>query len=129
MRTPRSYYAVLNDRLNDDFNDVDLYRIVQGNNQMLGSPVNRVKIIGLAAADAIPRSPDLSLGDRVKERFHEGIFYTVMASTDAAFWSSRAWGWMTGSGEDNFEDELDRQMRDIAKTQYGIEIDQAVFDA
>ena len=106
-----------------------IYRIVQGNNQMLGSPVNRVKIIGLAAADAIPRSPGLSLGDRVKERFHEGIFYTVMASTDAAFWLSRAWRWTIGSGEDNFEDELDRQMREMAKTQYGIDINRAVYDA
>lgn len=106
-----------------------IYRIVQGNNQMLGSPVNRVKIIGLAAADAIPRSPDLSLGDRVKEHFHEGIFHAVMASTDAAFWLSRTWRWMSGGGEDNFEDELDRQMREVAKTQYGIDIDPAVYDA
>jgi len=106
-----------------------MYRIVQGNNQMLGAPVNRVKIIGLAAADAIPRSPGLSLGDRVKERFHEGIFYTVMASIDAASWLNRTGRWITGSGEENFEDELDRQMREIAKTQYGIDIDQAVYDA
>jgi aarF domain-containing kinase len=105
------------------------YRIVQANNQMLGAPVNRVKIIGLAAADAIPRSPGLSLGGRVKERFHEGIFYTVMASIDAAFWLNRTWRWMTGSGEENFEDELDRQMREMAKTQYGIDIDQTVYDA
>jgi aarF domain-containing kinase len=106
-----------------------IYRIVQGNNQILGSPVNRIKIIGLAAADAIPRSPELSFGDRVKEWFHEGIFYTVMASIDAAFWLNHTWRWIRGSGEDNFEDELDRQMREIAKTQYGIEIDPAVYDA
>lgn len=105
------------------------YRIVQSNNQMLGAPVNRVKIIGLAAANAIPRSPGLSLADRVKERFHEGIFYTVMASIDAAFWLNRTWRWMTGRGEENFEDELDRQMREIAKTRYGIDIDQAAYDA
>jgi aarF domain-containing kinase len=87
-----------------------IYRIVQGNNQILGSPVNRIKIIGLAAADAIPCSPELSFGDRVKERFHEGIFYTVMASIDAAFWLNHPWRWIRGSGEDHFEDELDRQM-------------------
>jgi aarF domain-containing kinase len=106
-----------------------IYRIVQGNNQMLGSPVNRVKIIGLAAADAIPRSSGLGFGGRVKEHFHEGIFYTVMASTDAAFWLNRTWKGITGSNEDNFEDELDRQVREIAKTQYGIDIDRAVYDA
>jgi aarF domain-containing kinase len=106
-----------------------IYRIVQGNNHMLGSPVNRVKITGLAAADAIPRSPDLGFGDRVKERFHEGVFYTMMASIDAAFWLSHMWNWITGNSEDHFEDELDRQMREIAKTQYGIDIDPAVYDA
>lgn len=104
-------------------------RIVQGNNQMLGSPVNRIKIIGLAAADAIPRSPDLNFAGRVKERFHEGVFYTVMASIDAAFWLDHTWKWITGSGDNHFEDELDRQMREIAKTQYGIDIDPAVYDA
>ena len=45
---------------------------------MLGSPVNRIKIIGRAAADAIPRSEDLGFSGRVKERFHKGVFYTVM---------------------------------------------------
>ncbi|KAI0245804.1 ABC1 family-domain-containing protein [Lactifluus subvellereus] len=103
-------------------------RIVQGNNQMLGSPVNRIKIIGLAAADAIPRSEDLSFSDRVKERFHEGVFYTVMASIDGAFWLGHAWKWITGSAVDTFEDELDRQMREVAKTQYGIDIDPSAYD-
>ena len=97
---------------------------------MMGSPVNRIKIIGYAAADAIPRSPDLSFAGRVKERFHEGVFYTVMGSIDAAFWLSHAWNWITtGSASSQFEDELDRQMREIAKMQYGIDIDPAVYDA
>lgn len=107
-------------------------RIVQGNNQMLGSPVNRIKIIGHAAADAIPRSPDLSFVGHVKERFHESVFYTVMASIDAAFWLTHThmWKWITGSADNSrFEDELDRQMRDIAKNQYGIDIDPAVYEA
>ncbi|KAI0267342.1 atypical/ABC1/ABC1-B protein kinase [Gloeopeniophorella convolvens] len=104
-------------------------RIVQGNNQMLGSPVNRVKIMGFAAADAIPSSSDLSFGKRVKERFHQGVFYTVMASIDAAFWANNTWSWITGRSSDGFEDELDRHMREIAKTQYGIDIDPAAFEA
>ncbi|KAI0299365.1 ABC1-domain-containing protein [Multifurca ochricompacta] len=104
-------------------------RIVQGNNQMLGSPVNRIKIIGLAAADAIPRSSDLSFGSHIKERFHEGMFYAVMASIEAVFWLSHTWKWITGSEDDHFEDELDRQMREVAKTQYGIDIDPAAYDA
>lgn len=98
---------------------------------MMGSPVNRIKIIGHAAADAIPRSPDLSFAGRVKERFYEGVFYTVMASIDAAFWltHTRPWKWITGRADSHFEDELDRQMREVAKTQYGIDIDPAVYEA
>ena len=102
---------------------------MQGNNQMLGSPVNRIKIIGHAAADAIPRSPGLNFAGRVKERFHEGVFYTVMVSIDAVFWLNHTWKWIAGSGDNHFEDELDRQMREIAKTQYGIDIDPAIYDA
>jgi aarF domain-containing kinase len=52
-----------------------------------------------------------------------------MASIDAAFWLNHSWKWIIGSGDNRFEDELDRQMREIAKTQYGIEIDPAVYDA
>ncbi|KAH9968038.1 hypothetical protein BC827DRAFT_466548 [Russula dissimulans] len=66
--------------------------IMQGNDQMLGLPVNRINIIGLAVANAIPRSPDLSFGDSVKERcqsFHEGVFYTAMALIDSGFGLSR----------------------------------------
>lgn len=96
---------------------------------MLGSPVNRVKMIGLAAADAIPRSSDLSFGGRIKERFHEGLFHTILASTDLAFWLSHTWKWIIGSKELYFEDELNRQMQNVAKAQYGIDIDPAVFDA
>ena len=103
--------------------------IVQGNNQMLGSPVNRIKIIGRAAADAIPRSEDLGFCGRVKERFYKGVFHTVMTSIDAAFWLSHTRKRITGSADDSFEDELDRQMREVAKTQYGIDIDPSAYDA
>jgi aarF domain-containing kinase len=96
---------------------------------MLGSPVNRVKMISLAAADAIPRSSDLSFGGQIKERFHEGVFHTVLASTDLVFWLSQTWKWIIGEEDFHFEDELDRQMREVAKTQYGIDIDPLAYDA
>ena len=97
---------------------------------MLGSPVNRVKMIGLAAADAIPRSSDLSFRGRIKERFHEGVFRTVLASIDLAIWIGHTWKWIIGAKDGfRFEDELNRQMREVAKTQYGIDIDPAIYDA
>jgi len=86
-------------------------------------------MIGLAAADSIPRSSDLSVGSRIKERFHEGVFHTILASTDFAFWLSHRWKWIVGSEDLYFEDELDCQMREVAKTQYGIDIDPEAYEA
>ncbi|KAI0060516.1 ABC1-domain-containing protein [Artomyces pyxidatus] len=105
--------------------------IVQGNNQMFGSPVNRIKITGYAAADALPRAPQLSARQRAWEYLHQGVFYTVMFSTDVAFWASHARKWVTGArgGNEGFEDELEKQIVELAKTQYGVEIDPASFNA
>ena len=99
---------------------------------MFGSPVNRVKITGYAAANAIPRSPDLSLRQRTSEYFHQMVFYTVMYAVDAAFWAShvRRWLWGRSAGAvKGFEDELEAQMAEMMKREYGVEIDPAMFNA
>ncbi|KAI0040611.1 ABC1-domain-containing protein [Auriscalpium vulgare] len=106
-------------------------RIVQGNNQMFGSPVNRIKITGYAAADALPRAPRLGVGQRVREYLHQGVFYAVMYSIDAAFWASHMRAWVTGASrrKEYFEDELEKQMVEMARTQYGVDVDTSYFDA
>jgi aarF domain-containing kinase len=110
--------------------------MVQGNNQMFGSPVNRVKITGYAAADSLPRLQGLSAGERVRESFHRGVFYTVMFSIDAAFWAVRFKNWLlswrsqrVGQQTRGFEDELEQQMAEVMKSEYGVEVDPAMFNA
>ncbi|KAI0037004.1 ABC1-domain-containing protein [Vararia minispora EC-137] len=109
-------------------------RMVQGNNQMFGSPVNRIKITSFAAADALPRSPSLSLSERVREYARRAVFYTVMLSIDAVFWAvkTREWisaRWSRERKKVGFEDELERQMAAMMKAEYGIEVDPVMFEA
>ncbi|THH21361.1 hypothetical protein EW146_g173 [Bondarzewia mesenterica] len=106
-------------------------RIVQGNNQMLGSPVNRIKITGFSASTALTRAPHLTLVQRIREYWHHLVFLTVVYSIDAAFWVSRAKQWLRAlwSGEEGlgFEDELEKSMREIAKKNFGVEMDSTTF--
>ena len=99
---------------------------------MFGSPVNRVKITGYTAANAIPRSPDLSLRQRASEYLHQVVFYTVMYTVDVLFWASHFKQWLRSRSAGTvkgFEDELEAQMAEMMKREYGFEIDPAMFDA
>lgn len=84
--------------------------ILQGNNRFLGSPVNRIKLIGLGAVRAVKDDgahTNVSLRETFNTRF-------ALAMLDFAFWWSRARQYFGyGSG---FEEELkeaeERQMRE-----------------
>ncbi|KAI0317802.1 ABC1-domain-containing protein [Amylostereum chailletii] len=107
-------------------------RIVQGNNQMFGSPVNRIKLTGYSAADSLTRTPNLTFRQRTNEYFHQTIFYTVMYSTDVLFWASHVKRWLWDSNANKgrgFEDQLEAQMAEMMKTEYGVEINPEMFDA
>ncbi|KAG8215826.1 ABC1 family-domain-containing protein [Butyriboletus roseoflavus] len=64
-------------------------RIVQGNNQVLGSPVNRIKITGYWASASLITSENLTLTERAKEYWHYLVFRGVMLSIDFMFWTSQ----------------------------------------
>ena len=101
-------------------------RIVQGNNQYLGSPVNRIKITGMWASLALTESPDLPLAEKVRNYGRHFIFRVVLFGSDLVFWTSRIrqlLGW--GGG---MEDDLERQMRGIAKDTFGVDLNHSVFD-
>ncbi|EIN08686.1 ABC1-domain-containing protein [Punctularia strigosozonata HHB-11173 SS5] len=105
-------------------------RIVQGNNQTFGSPVNRIKITGLSASRALTTSPGLRFTERLHEYWRYLIFRTVMFSLDVAFQASRFrqwWRQKLGFASEGFEDELERTMRGIAKRDFGLEISHAAF--
>ncbi|KAH7057262.1 ABC1 family-domain-containing protein [Macrophomina phaseolina] len=100
-------------------------RIVQGNNQFLGSPVNRVKITGLWASRALAESRDLPVGERFKNWIKHLRFRFVLLGSDAVWW----YAWIKqklglGGG---MEEEIEAQMKSMAKDM-GIELNHGVFE-
>jgi aarF domain-containing kinase len=88
-------------------------RMVQGNNQSLGSPVNRIKITGYWASRSLTSNRNLTLPQRVREYWYYIVFRGVMLSLDLAFLTSRVRGWVRrrmGLMSEGFEDELERSM-------------------
>jgi aarF domain-containing kinase len=106
-------------------------RIVQGNNQGLGSPVNRIKVMGTWASGALVATPGLSVTERIREYFLYFRFRTALLVLDAAFWGSHLRGWIRerlGLKREGFEDELERKMRGIAKSNFGMDISPDAFN-
>ncbi|KAI9675082.1 MAG: hypothetical protein M1817_001490 [Caeruleum heppii] len=101
-------------------------RIVQGNNQYLGSPVNRIKITGMWASRSLVESPDLPLGQKVRNAWRHAIFRAVLFSSDVVFWIARVRQWV-GRGQ-GMEDDVERSMRGLARESFGVELQGGVFD-
>ena len=105
--------------------------MVQGNNQSMGSPVNRIKITGYWASRSLASDPNLTLPQRVREYWYYLLFRGVMLSLDVVFWTSRLKGWVRrkmGLMSEGFEDELERSMRGFAKINLGVEVSPDAFD-
>lgn len=105
-------------------------RIVQGNNQALGSPVNRVKTMGVWAGRALADAPGLSVAGHVSAWAAYVRFRTALLALDAAFWASRARYWvrgLLGLPREGFEDELEKTMRGLAKSSFGLEVGPDAF--
>ncbi|KAF5605904.1 atypical ABC1 ABC1-B kinase [Fusarium pseudocircinatum] len=100
-------------------------RIVQGNNQYLGSPVNRVKMMGEWASRSLFEDPQLPLSQRLQNRWRHIIFKTVMAASDVAFYIFKLRQWLGLGG--GMEDEMEKRMRDVAQD-FGIELQHDVFE-
>lgn len=100
-------------------------RIVQGNNQFLGSPVNRVKITGTWASRALTESPDLSFSQRWRNYGSHLLFRTVLLGSDVFFWYSKVRQWL-GLGK-GMDDDIEVQMRSMAK-EMGVELQHGVFE-
>jgi len=100
-------------------------RIVQGNNQYLGSPVNRIKITGNWASRALVDSPDLSFQERIKNFGRHLIFKFVLFSSDVVFYVSKTRQFL-GLGK-GMEDDLEAQMK-IMASDMGVELNHNVFE-
>ncbi|KAH9846448.1 atypical/ABC1/ABC1-B protein kinase [Lenzites betulinus] len=108
-------------------------RIVQGNNQYFGSPVNRIRITGFWASRSLATTHSLGLAERIRELAQHIAFLGVMFSIDALFWATRVRQWFArriGRHRDDqgFEDEIERTMRDYAKSNFGVDIPDTVFE-
>lgn len=106
--------------------------MVQGNNQSLGSPVNRIKITGYWASRSLTARPHLTIPQRAREYWYYFLFRGVMFSLDVAFLSNRIRGWVRmnvmGLKSEGFEDELERNMRGFAKSNLGVDVAPGAFD-
>ena len=100
-------------------------RIVQGNNQFLGSPVNRIKITGHWASRSLVESPDLSFREKVRNLGKHLLFKIVLFSSDVYFYAAKV-KQLFGVGG-GMEDDMEAQMKHIAKD-FGVELNHNVFE-
>jgi aarF domain-containing kinase len=100
-------------------------RIVQGNNQFLGSPVNRVKMMGNWASRSLFEARDLPWQDRFRNAWRHLLFKTVLVGTDVLFYFFKIRQWLGKGG--GMEDEVEARMKDMAK-EYGVELQHDVFE-
>lgn len=100
-------------------------RIVQGNNQFLGSPVNRIKITGNWASRSLVDSPDLSYREKLQNFGRHLLFKVVMISSDVYFYVSKV-KQLFGAGG-GMEDDMEQHIAAMAKG-FGVELNHEVFE-
>lgn len=100
-------------------------RIVQANNQRLGSPVNRVKRMGLWASASLYEDRDRPWRQRLANAWRHVLFSAVLALSDVLFYFFRLRQWLGVGG--GLEDEVEARMKDVAK-EYGVELQHGVFE-
>jgi aarF domain-containing kinase len=100
-------------------------RIVQGNNQFLGSPVNRVKITGMWASRALVDAPDLPLSEKIRNLGRHVIFRIVLFSSDIFFWFTKIRQFLRLGG--GMEDDIEAQLQHMAQDM-GVELNHSVFE-
>lgn len=100
-------------------------RIVQGNNQFLGSPVNRIKITGNWASLALTESPDLPWRERMRNLAGHMVFKLVLFASDVWFYGSKVRQFFGRGG--GMEDDMEQSMAKMAKD-YGVELNHSVFE-
>ncbi|GAA5874335.1 hypothetical protein JCM16303_005815 [Sporobolomyces ruberrimus] len=113
-------------------------RMLQANNQAMGSPSNRINIHAHYAADGLasftPAASrtlaQIGIKTYALETFRLVIFRVVLFAVDVGFQITRLRSWFTekmgGKGE-GLEDLLQRQVTDMARNEFGVELDDAAF--
>ncbi|KAK9236388.1 ABC1 family-domain-containing protein [Lipomyces kononenkoae] len=104
-------------------------RIVQGCNQLMGSPVNRIKILANWASRSLAMLPNLTFRERVRAWTNHLVFKFVVGLSDIGFWITKIRRMVLRRENEGFEDLLERQMKGIAKKNFGIQIQDEAFAA
>ncbi|KAF4124625.1 hypothetical protein GMORB2_5291 [Geosmithia morbida] len=102
-------------------------RIVQGNNQFLGSPVNRVKMMGQWASRSLYEDPDMPMAPRFANALRHVLFSLVMVATDLAFYFYKIRQFLGRGAGKGMEDVMEDHLKSMA-SEYGIELQEALFD-
>ncbi|KAK9451500.1 ABC1 family-domain-containing protein [Limtongia smithiae] len=98
-------------------------RIVQACNMLMGSPVNRVKILAeWASSSQTVGAPGVSWRERVRAWWSHIKFMGSVAGTDAVFYIARARQVVLRQAGAGFEDMIQRRMKGVAREQFGMEI-------
>ena len=100
-------------------------RIVQSNNQYLGSPVNRIKITGGWASRALSEDMDLPWSERWRFYGSHLIFRLVLAATDVVFYLGKVRQFF-GIGK-GMDDDIENQMKKMA-SDAGFELNHGIFE-
>jgi aarF domain-containing kinase len=99
-------------------------RIVQANNQFMGSPVNRIKRMGQWASRALSQDRRLPIYRRFANLWDHIVFSAVLFLSDVAFYFFRL-KQLLGLGG-GMEDEVEERLKVVAK-EFGVELQHDVF--
>ncbi|GAA5820221.1 hypothetical protein JCM11251_005532 [Rhodosporidiobolus azoricus] len=113
-------------------------RMMQGNNQAVGSPSNRINILAHYAAKGLAQSTPthsnslmtVGLRSYLTDKFRLAVFKVVLLAVDFGFLVTRIRAWfmeLTGKKGEGLEDLLQKQVTDLARAEFGVELDDNAF--
>ena len=109
-------------------------RIVQANNQKLGSPVNRIGITARWASSSLANEAGQSYANKVINTLSHLRFIVTVNLLDLGFWAFEMKRWIqsgfglrSGYASDGFEDEMQKNLKLMAKQNFGIEVNDQAF--
>ncbi|AEO65048.1 uncharacterized protein THITE_56894 [Thermothielavioides terrestris NRRL 8126] len=100
-------------------------RIVQGNNAYMGSPVNRIKMMGEWASRSLFQDRNLPWRQRAINIWQHLLFKAVLFLSDVAFYFFRLKQLLGRGG--GMEDEVEARLKTVAK-EFGVELQHDVFE-
>ncbi|WWC91410.1 uncharacterized protein L201_006355 [Kwoniella dendrophila CBS 6074] len=109
-------------------------RMMQANNQLLGSPSSRVNLTARWASIGYTNSltgsrslNSVGISRWLKDRLDAFVFRFTLSIVDIAFWFTLQKQRFLPKEKGGWEDKLQKQFEAMAKEEFGIEIDDTVF--